>query len=101
MISCDVSEQVMRKVEALSAYCSQLPLERDMFPEFLLQEMFGREHFVAAPTGQAALIWTRACQYLCMTQSEAHRQRPHSRADGAAPASLRLATLSADIYRLW
>jgi CRP-like cAMP-binding protein len=53
MVSCDVSEQVMGKVEALSAYRSQLPLEPDMFPEFL-QEMFGREHFVAASTGRAA-----------------------------------------------
>ena len=48
MVSCDVSGQVKRKVEALSAYRSQLPLEPDMFPGFLLQEMFGREHFVAA-----------------------------------------------------
>jgi LmbE family N-acetylglucosaminyl deacetylase len=51
MVSCDVSKQVMRKVEALSAYRSQLPLEPDMFPDFLLQEMFGREHFVAASAG--------------------------------------------------
>ena len=48
VVSCDVSEQVMRKVEALSAYRSQFPLEPDMFPEFLLQEMFGREYFVAS-----------------------------------------------------
>ena len=48
MVSCDVSGQVMRKVQALSAYRSQLPLEPDMFPGFLLQEMFGHEHFVAA-----------------------------------------------------
>lgn len=39
----------MRKVEALSAYRSQFPLEPDMFPAFLLQEMFGREYFVAFP----------------------------------------------------
>jgi LmbE family N-acetylglucosaminyl deacetylase len=54
MVCCDVSGQVMRKVEALSAYRSQFPLEPDMFPEFLLQEMFGREHFAAASTGRAA-----------------------------------------------
>jgi hypothetical protein len=54
MISCDVSKQVMRKVEALSAYRSQLPLEPGMFPDFLLQEMFGSEHFVAVSTGRAA-----------------------------------------------
>jgi len=54
VISIDVSEQVMRKVEALSAYRSQLPLEPDMFPEFLLQEIFGREYFMAVPTGRPA-----------------------------------------------
>jgi LmbE family N-acetylglucosaminyl deacetylase len=48
VLCCDVSGQVMRKVHALSAYRSQFPLEPDMFPEFLLQEMFGREYFVAA-----------------------------------------------------
>jgi hypothetical protein len=48
MVCCDVSGQVMRKVEALSAYRSQFPLEPDMFPEFLLQEMFGCEYFVAS-----------------------------------------------------
>ena len=47
VVPCDVSEQVMRKVEALFAYRNQAPLESDMFPEFLLQEMFGREYFVA------------------------------------------------------
>jgi LmbE family N-acetylglucosaminyl deacetylase len=48
-IACDVSGQVMRKVAALSAYRSQFPLEPGMFPEFLLQEIFGCEYFVAAP----------------------------------------------------
>jgi LmbE family N-acetylglucosaminyl deacetylase len=55
VISCDVSGQVMRKVEALSAYRSQFPLKPDMFPEFLLQEMFGREYFVAVPARPAHL----------------------------------------------
>ena len=54
VISSDVSEQVMRKVEALSAYRSQFPLEPDMFPEFLLQEIFGCEYFMAAPAGRPA-----------------------------------------------
>jgi len=54
VISLDVSEQVMRKVEALSAYRSQFPLEPDMFPEFLLQEIFGCEYFMAAPAGRPA-----------------------------------------------
>ena len=51
VVCCDVSGQVMRKVEALSAYRSQFPLEPGMFPEFLLQEIFGREYFVAVPAG--------------------------------------------------
>ena len=54
VVCCDVSGQVMRKVGALSAYRSQFPLEPDMFPEFLLREMFGCEYFVAVPAGRAA-----------------------------------------------
>ena len=42
----------MRKVDALSAYRSQFPLEPGMFPEFLLQEIFGREYFAAVPAGR-------------------------------------------------
>jgi LmbE family N-acetylglucosaminyl deacetylase len=56
VVSCDVSEQVMRKVEALSAYRSQYSLEPDMFPEFLLQEMFGREYFVASSPDRPAQL---------------------------------------------
>ena len=59
-MACDVSAQVKRKVEALSAYRSQLPLEPDMFPEFLLQEIFGREYFEVVPTGPAPPTATRA-----------------------------------------
>ena len=54
VISCDVSGQVTRKLAALSAYRSQFPLEPDMFPESLLQEMFGCEYFLAASTGRPA-----------------------------------------------
>ena len=54
VVCCDVSGQVTRKVEALSAYRSQFPLQPDMFPEFLLQEMFGREYFVACAAGRPA-----------------------------------------------
>ena len=54
VVCCDVSGQVMRKVEALSAYRSQFPLEPGMFPEFLLREMFGREYFVAAAAARPA-----------------------------------------------
>ena len=52
LVCCDVSGQVRRKAEALSAYRSQFPLEPGMFPQFLLTEMFGWEYFVAAPAGQ-------------------------------------------------
>ena len=55
----------MRKVGALSAYRSQFPLEPGMFPEFLLQEMFGCEYFVAVPPA-GPFIWTR-CP--CVNQS--------------------------------
>ena len=55
VVCCDVSGQVMRKVEALSAYRSQFPLEPGMFPEFLLQEIFGCEYFVAGPGRPAHL----------------------------------------------
>ncbi len=56
VVSCDVSDQVMRKVAAVSAYRSQFPLEPDMFPEFLLQEMFGCEYFVASPPDRPAQL---------------------------------------------
>jgi hypothetical protein len=62
VVTCDVSGQVMRKVEALSAYRSQFPLEPDMFPEFLLREMFGREYFVASSPA-APPIWIPARQH--------------------------------------
>jgi len=51
-----VSKQVMRKVKALSAYRSQFPLEPDMFPEFLLQEVFGREYFVVSAPDRPAQL---------------------------------------------
>jgi LmbE family N-acetylglucosaminyl deacetylase len=54
VICLDVSEQVMCKMDALSAYRSQFPLEPDMFPELLLREIFGHEYFVAAPAGRRA-----------------------------------------------
>jgi LmbE family N-acetylglucosaminyl deacetylase len=56
VVSCDVSKQIMRKVKALSVYRSQLPLEPDMFPQFLLQEMFGHEYFVAAAPDRPAQL---------------------------------------------
>jgi LmbE family N-acetylglucosaminyl deacetylase len=54
VICCDVSGQVTRKVEALSAYRSQFPLEPGMFPQFLLTELFGREYFAACAAGRPA-----------------------------------------------
>jgi LmbE family N-acetylglucosaminyl deacetylase len=49
MIELDVSDQIRAKMAALAAYRSQFPLEPAMFPDFLLQEIFGREYFIAAP----------------------------------------------------
>jgi LmbE family N-acetylglucosaminyl deacetylase len=49
VIELDVSDQITAKVEALCAYRSQFPVEPDMFPDFLLQEIFGREYFVSVP----------------------------------------------------
>ena len=56
LVSCDVSGQVTRKVEALCAYRSQFPMDPDMFPEFLLKEMFGREYFIPVPVGPPAQL---------------------------------------------
>ena len=44
----------MRKVGALCAYRSQFALEPDMFPQFLLQEIFSSEYFVPSLAGQPA-----------------------------------------------
>jgi LmbE family N-acetylglucosaminyl deacetylase len=49
MVACDVSGQLKAKVEALCAYRTQLALDPEMFPEFLLQEIFGCEYFQLAP----------------------------------------------------
>ncbi len=46
---CDVSAHLEAKVAALCAYRSQFSLEPGLFPPFLLQEIFGREHFVQVP----------------------------------------------------
>jgi len=42
----DVTDFVDAKVDALSAYRSQFPLKREMYPDFLLTELFGQEYFV-------------------------------------------------------
>lgn len=42
----DVTDFVDAKVGALSAYRSQFPLEREMYPDFLLNELFGQEYFI-------------------------------------------------------
>ena len=42
----DVTAHIEAKVGALCAYRSQFPMERDMFPEFLLRDLFGQEYFV-------------------------------------------------------
>jgi hypothetical protein len=42
----DVTGCVDAKVDALCAYRSQFPLEKEMYPEFLLRELFGQEYFI-------------------------------------------------------
>jgi hypothetical protein len=54
IVELDVSDQIRAKVEALCAYRSQFPVEPDMFPDFLLQEIFGREYFVHVTLGSQA-----------------------------------------------
>jgi LmbE family N-acetylglucosaminyl deacetylase len=54
MIELDVSDQIRAKMDALAAYRSQFPLEPEMFPDFLLQEIFGREYFIPAPPAGGA-----------------------------------------------
>jgi LmbE family N-acetylglucosaminyl deacetylase len=82
VVSCDVSEQVMRKIEALSAYRSQFPLEPDMFPEFLLQEIFGCEYFVASSPDRPAQPDEMRPGRPCLTQRLAHCDQLDSRAIG-------------------
>jgi LmbE family N-acetylglucosaminyl deacetylase len=54
IVEIDVSDQIRAKVEALCAYRSQFPVEPNMFPDFLLQEIFGREHFIHVALGNQA-----------------------------------------------
>jgi LmbE family N-acetylglucosaminyl deacetylase len=42
----DVSAFVDRKIAAVAAHRTQFPIEPEMFPASMLEEMFGREHFV-------------------------------------------------------
>ena len=85
VVCCDVSGQVKCKVEALSAYRSQFPLEPDMFPEFLLREMFGREYFVASAADRAAHLDEMPRGPVPEPALSAHRCRSGSQAGGAAP----------------
>ena len=42
----DVTKFVDRKLEAIAAHRTQYPIEPAMFPEWMVKEMLGREHFV-------------------------------------------------------
>jgi LmbE family N-acetylglucosaminyl deacetylase len=42
----DVAAFVDRKIAAIAAHRTQFPIEPEMFPASMLEEMFGREHFV-------------------------------------------------------
>jgi LmbE family N-acetylglucosaminyl deacetylase len=54
VVEVDISDQMTVKVEALCAYRSQFPVEPHMFPDFLLHEIFGHEHFVHVRLGSQA-----------------------------------------------
>jgi LmbE family N-acetylglucosaminyl deacetylase len=47
----DCTGQVEKKVAAVAAYRSQYPFKPGIFPESILQEMFGREYFVRVLPG--------------------------------------------------
>jgi LmbE family N-acetylglucosaminyl deacetylase len=55
IVEVDITDQMSAKVGALCAYRSQFPVEPDMFPDFLLNEIFGREYFVRVPLGRPEL----------------------------------------------
>jgi LmbE family N-acetylglucosaminyl deacetylase len=42
----DVTGQVEQKIRAIAAHRSQFPIQPDLFPRSMLQEMLGREYFV-------------------------------------------------------
>ena len=42
----DVCDVIDRKIAAVAAHRSQYPIEPEMFPRWMLEEMMGREHFV-------------------------------------------------------
>jgi hypothetical protein len=81
----------MRKIEALSAYRSQFPLEPDMFPEFLLQEIFGCEYFVASSPDRPALMDEMRPGRPFLTQRLAHCDQLDSRAIGEESSRSRAA----------
>jgi LmbE family N-acetylglucosaminyl deacetylase len=54
IVEIDISDHITAKIEALCAYRSQFPVEPHMFPDFLLHEIFGREHFVPVTRGTRA-----------------------------------------------
>ena len=45
-IAIDVSAQVDQKIRAIAAHRSQFPIEPELFPQTMLDEMLGREYFV-------------------------------------------------------
>jgi LmbE family N-acetylglucosaminyl deacetylase len=42
----DVTAHVDQKIRAIAAHRTQFPIEADLFPKTMLQEMLGREYFV-------------------------------------------------------
>jgi LmbE family N-acetylglucosaminyl deacetylase len=55
----DVGPYIQQKIAAIAAYRSQYPIEPDMFPLSILQELMGREYFVRVfppPTLETELL---------------------------------------------
>ena len=93
VVACDVSEQLKCKVDALCAYRTQLALEPDMFPEFLLREIFAWEYFEVADTASTPVGGPNTAPVWTSTSADGNAERPpaHPRTrhgDRAAPTVL-------------
>ena len=76
MVACDVSEQLKCKVDALCAYRTQLALEPEMFPEFLLREIFAWEYFEVADTASTVRSGPHTAAASTPTSADGNAERP-------------------------
>ena len=52
-ICIDAGPYIQHKIEAIAAHCSQFPLQPDMLPHTILQELMGQEYFVRVSSDAA------------------------------------------------